>query len=90
LAGLVFLCPVCGYPELWESPWSDGAPSDEICPCCGTHFGYDDVEDGDAALREARWVALRQEWTVRDHEWFSRVRRPRPGWNPEEQLSVFD
>ena len=35
-------CFVCGYPELDELP----DRSDEICPSCGFHFGYDDAASG--------------------------------------------
>ena len=49
-----FTCPVSGYPELEEPPWTDGSGSDEICPSCGIHFGYDDAAGGDAARREMK------------------------------------
>ncbi len=36
-------CFVCNYNELLEPPYDGrGIPSDEICPCCGFHYGYDD------------------------------------------------
>jgi hypothetical protein len=31
-----YLCPVCGYPGLYEPPWIDVSGSFEICPSCGT------------------------------------------------------
>ena len=34
-------CPVCGV-ELALKPWDGDSQSDEICPGCGTQFGYDD------------------------------------------------
>lgn len=38
----IFLCPVCGSPELDEPPYSaDGEPSFNICSC-GFEFGFDD------------------------------------------------
>ena len=48
------VCLACGYGELTESPWSNGSPSDEICPACGTHFGFDDVAGGDPAGTRGR------------------------------------
>ena len=39
---LVAMCPACGFDALDEEPWSDDSASDEICPCCALHFGYDD------------------------------------------------
>jgi hypothetical protein len=36
---------------LYEPPYDErGLPSDEICPCCGFHFGYDDDEVQDKKL----------------------------------------
>ena len=46
-------CPVCGYAGLDDPPWQGGAPSDEICPSCGTHFGYDDAAGGDVERMQA-------------------------------------
>jgi predicted RNA-binding Zn-ribbon protein involved in translation (DUF1610 family) len=68
----VFACPVCGalgegapYAEAWrELP--DGRRSEvsaigsqDICPSCGTQFGYTDAEEG--PLVET-WARLRQRW----------------------------
>ena len=44
-------CPVCNY-NLWFKPWENEIASDEICPSCGIHFGYDDAKKG--VFRE--WV----------------------------------
>lgn len=84
------LCPVCGYPNLTDAPWMDGSPSDEICVCCGTHFGYDDDAGGDAGQRERIWITLRRTWTENGCSWFSKRTAPPFAWNPESQLSVFD
>ncbi|MGH2572313.1 MAG: hypothetical protein ACRDGU_02295 [Actinomycetota bacterium] len=82
------VCPVCGFPDLSEVPWVDESPSDEICPSCGAHFGYDDVAGGDAALRQQIHRRLREEWKVRGCTWFSTERPPPPGWDPSAQLAV--
>jgi hypothetical protein len=85
-----FLCPVCGYPDLSESPWMNESASDEICPSCGTHFGYDDVAGGDAAKREQVYRRRRSEWRSAGCPWFSVGTRPPSGWNPETQLDAVD
>jgi hypothetical protein len=36
------VCPSMWIPALSEPPWHDDTASDEVCPSCGTHFGYDD------------------------------------------------
>jgi hypothetical protein len=77
-----YLCPVCGYPHLFEMPWSDGAASDEICPSCGTHFGYEDVAGGDAAARQRRYRELRETWEAGGMSWFSQSSEPPPDWDP--------
>jgi hypothetical protein len=72
-------CPVCGYDGLDEPAFDDvGAPSFEICPSCGTEFGYDDARTPHPALRA--------EWVAKGMPWHSRVTPPPPDWNPVKQL----
>ncbi len=89
LAWSMYRCPICGYPDLAEPAWDNGTGSDEICPCCGTHLGYDDAAGGDAAERERTWVSLRQSWLVNGCPWFSQKRRPPAGWSASAQMSTF-
>lgn len=84
------LCLVCGFGGLQVSPWADGEPSDEICPSCGTHFGYDDVAGGRADLRERIYLRRRLEWIKRGSPWYSASRRPPADWDASAQLAVFD
>ncbi len=67
-----YMCPVCGYPDLDEKP-----ANHEICPSCGTQFGYDDY------LRSH--TALRQQWLDNDAKWFLVGVEPF-GWNPYRQM----
>lgn len=80
-------CPVCGYAGLLHVPWVDGRPSDEICPCCATHFGYDDFET-DPAARSVRHRELRGAWVDAGFPWFSRTTTAPPHWDPRRQLAV--
>jgi hypothetical protein len=74
-------CPVCGYPDLCESPrLSGGGGSYEICPSCGFQFG---VSDDDRKLTYGQW---RERWRSEGMRWASLgIPRPR-GWDPAEQL----
>jgi len=54
-------CPVCGF-ALSFLPWSEGLPSDEICPRCGIQFGYDDVAGGDLKKRDKVYSHWRDRW----------------------------
>jgi hypothetical protein len=85
----LFLCPVCGYPYLRERRWTNNSGSDEICPSCGTHFGYDDAAGGDSGRREAVYRRRRDAWRAASYPWFSPSQGPPEGWNPEIQLEVF-
>ncbi len=67
------LCPVCGYNELPEPPQDYN-----ICPCCGTEFGYTDFT--------ASHESLRDRWVQRGMTWHSRRVSPPLDWNPEDQL----
>jgi hypothetical protein len=78
-------CPVCGYEPLFAPSWEGGEPSDEICPCCGTHFGYDDFADSEEG-RRARHQELRARWIASGHPWFSTSRRPPKDWDPTVQV----
>jgi len=81
------MCPACGYDKLDEAPWSaDGSPSDEICPSCGIHFGYDDAAGGDLDARAVAYKMWRDEWRSRGCAWFSTVTGSPPGWDPARQL----
>lgn len=66
-------CPVCGFTGLVAPP-----ADFEICPCCGTEFGYDDDQKSHAHLR-AEWIDNRTPW-------FSRANPPPRGWDPIAQL----
>ncbi len=65
-------CPTCGYPL--ERPPSDS----DICPSCGTQFGYSDSGRSYSQLREI--------WVRRGAPWHSRVHVPPRNWNPWWQL----
>jgi hypothetical protein len=47
-------CLVCGFNDLYEPPYDiEGIPSDEICPCCGFQYGFDDdVDEKEMAFLE--------------------------------------
>lgn len=75
-------CPVCGYTDLDFAPYDDyGIPSQEICPCCGTQFGYDDANTSHDDLRN-RWI---QNGAI----WHSSSQTPPQGWNAERQISAL-
>lgn len=73
-----YTCPVCAYPDMTD-PITEG----NICPCCGTEFGYDD--DLGVTYRQ-----LRNLWINQGMPWFSPVRHPSSDWNPVRQLIEAD
>ncbi len=38
------------------------SPTWEICPCCGTEFGYEDCTPASAREMRNRWVSGGQQW----------------------------
>lgn len=60
-----FICPVCDYPKLSESPRSEfGGGSFEICPSCGFQFGVNDDDEGISyETWRRRWEAAGMPWT---------------------------
>ena len=74
------VCPVCGFTGLFESQFSDGNPSFEICHCCGTQFGYDDAN--------TTHEELRRRWLRSGAKWWSEAHPPPLDWSAIEQLRV--
>jgi rubredoxin len=70
---MIYTCPVCGFNKLEDPP-----ANDEICPSCGTQFGYHDFTRSHAELR-VRWLA-------NGALWHSRVDPQPPNWNGIRQL----
>lgn len=66
-------CPVCGYNEMPYAPVPEN-----ICPCCGTEFGFDDYYH----TRDQ----LRQMWIRANFPWFDDIIRPPKNWSPALQL----
>lgn len=78
---LLYICPVCGYPDLDDPPRSpSGGGSYEICPSCGFEFGVTDDDQGFTyAQWRAKWVDAGMPWQGYD--------MPKPlDWNPVAQL----
>ncbi|KAB0603055.1 hypothetical protein F7R19_10270 [Cupriavidus pauculus] len=50
--------------ELSSPPWGDdgNSPTWEICPCCGTEFGYEDSTPASAREMRSRWIAGGKQW----------------------------
>ena len=72
-------CPVCGFPGLDAAAYSKGGdPSFEICPCCGTEFGYHDSRTSHSDLR-LKWIKDGMPWHSKSHI-------PPRGWDPVEQI----
>lgn len=69
------MCPVCGYGM------SEPACDYNICPSCGTEFGYHDV---DASIEE-----LRAAWIDTGPKWWSSTEPVPAAWNPLMQLAKF-
>lgn len=74
-----YICPVCGFPNLHEPAYEGTSPSFEICPSCGTEFGYQDATTSHEQLRSI--------WISDGCKWWSKDQRPPTLWNPQEQLS---
>lgn len=80
------ICPVCEYKGLYTPPYDKhGRGSDEICPCCGFHFGLDDFKG-----KEEAFVKWRNEWARNGCKWFSKFRLPPPDFNPVVLTLDFD
>lgn len=59
-----------------------GAPSYEVCPCCGFEFGNDDEPGTADPVSFGEYLS---DWIRRGAEWFDPSACP-SGWNLEKQL----
>lgn len=75
----VMSCRVCGLLQQ-TPPWGPAGnkPSFNICPCCGTEFGYDDATLAGVMRKRAIW---RDEGA----EWFIPAEKP-ANWSLTEQM----
>lgn len=74
---LYYQCPVCGYGQMPDPPQDFN-----ICPSCGTEFGYHDSSKSHRSLRN--------KWLTKGAKWFS-FATPRPDyWNGFLQVVMAD
>ncbi len=79
-----YVCPVCGYPDLEESPRGKlTGGSYEICPSCGFQFG---VSDGDRGFTYETW---REQWINGGMIWDKGRTKPPEHCDPKEQLRAI-
>lgn len=77
-----YKCIVCNYDGLYEPPYDErGIASDEICPCCGFHYGYDDDNKDDTIYK-----IWREKWVKEGHVWFSKGRPQPKNWDYNIQM----
>jgi hypothetical protein len=74
------MCPVCGYPDLFDPAYDGDLGSLEICFSCGYQFGYD---DDDQHITHEQW---RRKWIAEGMPWYGVAIKPPPGWDPHKQL----
>lgn len=80
------VCPICNFCELYDPPYdNDGYGSDEICPCCGFQFGYDDFPN--KIEGQNKW---RTNWINSGCQWFSKTRTQPQNWSGINQCNNID
>lgn len=75
---MLYVCPVCGYPDLNRDPKS--LACFEICPCCGFQFN---VTDDDEGYTFEQW---RAKWIAGGMVWSEDYLSPPANWDPVKQL----
>ena len=73
-----YTCPVCAYSGM-PYPAEEG----NICPCCGTEFGFDDGMG--VTFRQ-----LRDQWVAQHVPWFSPIDAPPRTWDGIQQLVLAE
>ncbi len=87
-----YTCLICGYPNLSEQPF-DGLKfysTHEICPSCGFHYGYDDLNGTGEYPKHFKELDIikvyRENWLKNGAKWWSESIPPSKNWNPADQL----
>ncbi|MFM8930704.1 MAG: hypothetical protein ACKOS8_02355 [Gemmataceae bacterium] len=81
------ICPVCGYC-LNFVPWDGELPADEMCPCCGLQFGYDDFGGSSPEGRQLIYDTWRVKWINSGMKWQSVGISAPQIWDPILQLKT--
>ncbi len=84
-----YSCPACAF-DLDFLPWDGLFPSDEICPCCGIQFGYDDAAGGDLYKRRNIYESWKNRWIREGMQWKSIGIPPPINWDPAKQLMSLE
>lgn len=81
-----YRCPACGYSGLKSPPHNpvSGGASDEICPCCGFQFGFDDDD------RHISYEEWRVQWVSNGMRWFSAGQNPPDNWDAASQVRALE
>lgn len=75
-----FICPVCGYPELYEDPILDSRTY-EICPSCFCEFGFDVFTELPETI-----IRYRLDWIKSGAKWGSRFSHSPKDWDAIDQM----
>jgi len=72
-------CRICGYKNE-DFPWGEDGktPNYQICPCCGTQFGVNDITLDD--IHKTRNL-----WKKNGNKWFAKNETP-ADWDIETQM----
>lgn len=76
----VTICLVCGYDYIDYFPHGENgdSPSNDICICCGTEFGYQDSSLKAIFTSRAKWIAEGLNWND--------LKNQDKKWNPLKQI----
>lgn len=88
------ICPVCGVINaVKEIPWREEKgeffASQDICPCCGTHYGEDDWGEKKDEINKMH-IILRKKWIhdgmIWKHQDKDSIEKKPKNWDPKKQL----
>lgn len=89
-----YICAVCGNiaSVMRHTKPESALETGEICPCCGFHYGYDDMNASAEYSKDATPLDIikiyRSQWIKDGMKWWSiNPLRPKPpNWDPLQQL----
>ncbi len=80
-----YICPICGFDKLFEPPFDKfSCGSFEICPCCGTEFGYHLLNSDMQKI-----ISLRKAW-INNGMIFKKKERIPAIWKANEQIKNLE
>ena len=71
-------CRVCGLDQEEPAWWGGRYATFNICDCCGTTFGYEDIDMTSIQIQRGEWLSNPEKW------WYPKAKPS--NWDYKKQM----